>query len=458
SNEIIINGGTFNGSMAPDGVSAGYVACGIYVANDDTVVVNGGTFNIADGVGIVARSGNTTVGANVVFNMNGNRNLGKIGDSRIVIPSGNALVLDLAANYPGGDPTLTNNSSYQVAVVVENVADVEANKSSASKIILGADIAYNDYFDIVADTTIDLNGHTLSTSACAWIYNGATLTLCDSAGGGKLLGTATGSSGYAVYVLGTLNLLSGTIQADTYAVINGGGTVNIAGGELVAQAGIFQNSGTSTVSGGAINAVSFGLVLNDGTATISGGTITTGETGAGVKIAGGTANIEGGTISAKNGVLFPELSADKVAAVNVTGGSINGTSFGIVNNGNNAYGTTMNISGGNISGAIGIYHAGRGTLAISGDAHIEGNTALYIKSGNVTIGENAEFEATLTTFEPYTYLANGCQATGDAIVIDNCDYPGGNAVVQINGENVNYIVAAEGAHPVATYAPDNSGN
>ena len=70
--------------------------------------------------------------------------------------------------------------------------------------------------------------------------------MCDSAGGGKLLGTATGSSGYAVYVLGTLNLLSGTIQADTYAVINGGGTVNIAGGELVAQAGRLTSPPTGT--------------------------------------------------------------------------------------------------------------------------------------------------------------------------------------------------------------------
>jgi hypothetical protein len=115
-NKITINGGTFNGEI----ISAGYVACGIYVANSDTVEVNGGKFNITDGVGILARSGNTTVNSGVVFNVTGNDTLGKVGDSQVTVPSGEVLVLDLKANYPGGTPTLTNNSQYTVYIVENN--------------------------------------------------------------------------------------------------------------------------------------------------------------------------------------------------------------------------------------------------------------------------------------------------------------------------------------------------
>ena len=115
-NVITINGGTFNGGIQ----SAGYVACGVYVANSDTVTVNGGTFNITNGVGILARSGNTTVGEDVVFNVTGDGHLGKVGDSKVTVPAGEVLVLDLKANYPGGTPTLTNNSAYEVSIFSAN--------------------------------------------------------------------------------------------------------------------------------------------------------------------------------------------------------------------------------------------------------------------------------------------------------------------------------------------------
>ena len=98
---------------------AGYIACGMYVANSDTVVVNAGTFNIANGVGIVARSGNTTVNEGVVFNMLGeNTASGIVGDAnQPVLNAGHELVLDLVAGYPGGAPTLVNNTAYEVLVI-----------------------------------------------------------------------------------------------------------------------------------------------------------------------------------------------------------------------------------------------------------------------------------------------------------------------------------------------------
>ncbi len=114
-NHIIVNAGTFNGDIE----SSGYIACGIYVANNDVVEVNGGTFNINNGVGILCRSGNTTVGKDVVINILTTENgptEGKVGDSRVIV-SNKAIVLDLQAKYPGGTPTVTNNSSYEVTEI-----------------------------------------------------------------------------------------------------------------------------------------------------------------------------------------------------------------------------------------------------------------------------------------------------------------------------------------------------
>lgn len=108
-NTIVINGGEFNGNIT----SPGYIACGIYMANNDTLIVNGGTFNIENGVGILARSGNTTINEGAVINVTGT-GTGWVGDSKIQVPAGKEIVQDLSAHYPGGEPVVTNNSQYEV--------------------------------------------------------------------------------------------------------------------------------------------------------------------------------------------------------------------------------------------------------------------------------------------------------------------------------------------------------
>ena len=93
-------------------------ACGVYVANSDTVNINGGTFNITDGVGILMRAGNTTIGKNVVINLTntGKVTEGKIGDATINITTPSYLVQDVRSGYPGATAgfTITNNSSYNL--------------------------------------------------------------------------------------------------------------------------------------------------------------------------------------------------------------------------------------------------------------------------------------------------------------------------------------------------------
>lgn len=105
SNTINIKNGTFEGSI----VSNGYIACGIYAPWNDNVTVSGGTFNINNGVGILARAGNVKVTGGI-FNCTGGDKTGWVGDNKNQIPCA-ALVFDSAANYPA----LTSDSKILVS-------------------------------------------------------------------------------------------------------------------------------------------------------------------------------------------------------------------------------------------------------------------------------------------------------------------------------------------------------
>ena len=97
---ITINGGTLIGEMSNEAVEKGYIACGIYHPQEGTLTVNGGNIYVHGGAGIVARAGAATIN-NVNIVTTGNTT-GKVGDSRVVVPC-SAVVVDEAANYPGGN-------------------------------------------------------------------------------------------------------------------------------------------------------------------------------------------------------------------------------------------------------------------------------------------------------------------------------------------------------------------
>ena len=104
-NTILVKGGTFIGGIVTDG----YIACGIYAPWNDNVTVSGGTFNITNGAGIVARAGTVKVTGGT-FNCGNGTAKGWVGDSKNNVPNA-ALVFDKAANYPA----LTESSQILVS-------------------------------------------------------------------------------------------------------------------------------------------------------------------------------------------------------------------------------------------------------------------------------------------------------------------------------------------------------
>ena len=285
-NTITINGGVFNGGIQ----SAGYVACGIYVANSDTVVVNGGTFNVTNGCGILARSGNTTVGADVVFNVTGDGTTGKVGDSQVTVPAGAVLVYDLAANYPGGDPVLVNGTDYDVVAVVGSVDDINAVKGFAKEIVLGANITtnYDAPIYFTDDMVLNLNGKTIASTndVALRALNGAKLTINGNGNVNAQEGCVMAFSGseivinggtytcYDNFVVGTNGTVKpGNDMGHNTITVNGGtfnGGIQSAG--YVACGIYVANSDTVVVNGGTFNVTDgCGILARSGNTTVNAG-------------------------------------------------------------------------------------------------------------------------------------------------------------------------------------------
>lgn len=98
-NTITINGGEFEGNIT----SNGYESCCVYVANNDTVVINGGRFVSTDGCGILMRAGNVTINDAEVMAGKKDSNShspGWVGDNKTKM-SASAIIYHESANYPG---------------------------------------------------------------------------------------------------------------------------------------------------------------------------------------------------------------------------------------------------------------------------------------------------------------------------------------------------------------------
>ena len=205
-NTILVRGGTFIGGI----VTEGYIACGIYAPWNDNVTVSGGTFNITNGAGIVARAGTVTVTGGT-FSCTGTAE-GYVGDSKNKVPCA-ALVFDKAAKYPaltessqilvsGGsfstDPAVNGatlaagyvankdeSGMYKVAKAnpVAAIGDVKYDTLQAAitaaqdtkdgaTITLLTDINTSSYYEVKGENpvTIDLAGHNITGSGISGLF------------------------------------------------------------------------------------------------------------------------------------------------------------------------------------------------------------------------------------------------------------------------------------------------
>ena len=94
-NTIVMNGGTLVGKIQ----SNGYCACGVYVANEDEFIMNGGEILATNGAGLVMRGGHVVINDGKIVATGIAGTTGYVGDSKNPV-SKSAIVFDEKANYP----------------------------------------------------------------------------------------------------------------------------------------------------------------------------------------------------------------------------------------------------------------------------------------------------------------------------------------------------------------------
>ena len=221
-NKITIKGGTFEGDI----VTEGYIACGIYAPWKDIITVSGGTFNITNGAGIVARAGNVKVTGGTFICGDG-QTTGWVGDNKNEVPNA-ALVFDAAANYPA--------------------------KTDASQILVSGG---------TFSTDPSANGATLATGYVATKNDNGMYTVAHTPVAevnGTQYGTLSGAIKAAVEKGGTVKLLDDINAPGTSYTIKGKVTIDLNGHKITGKGnnGVFYvyMEGDLTITGeGTVTAV-----------------------------------------------------------------------------------------------------------------------------------------------------------------------------------------------------------
>ena len=223
---------------------------------------------------------------------------------------------------------------------------------------------------ITADTTIDLNGHTLKISKASqhfFVDHGATLTIVDSSNSiqdtestvtGDVCGnTATLENDTLTYYI-TESTANGTGTTETLVKhtvpLTGAGKilgqaaseqVILVKGALELQSGVLQNTGGKHI-----------FTVDRGTLDINGGYIvgggSDGTPGGGIYVDNGTVNIQGGVIAANRGSSGGGIFFQN-GTLNISGGAVTGNEVinGHSDNGGGIYvnSGTLNLSGGYVT-------------------------------------------------------------------------------------------------------------
>lgn len=226
----------------------------------------------------------------------------------------------------------------------------------------------NPNLSITKDTTIDLNGHTLTISKPNQFFevqSNATLTIIDSAApqetvtdsGGTVYGNkATLENDTLTYYI-TTSAPSGTGTTETLkehtvtltgairCAENSEQAIKVNGGRLDIQGGVLRNSNGKRV-----------VLMDNGTLTMGGGYIVGGgnnnsDNGGGIYVNNGEVNISGGVIAANHGNAGGGIYVNN-GTLNISGGAVAGN---WVNDGHNSGGGiflnsgTLNLSGGYVT-------------------------------------------------------------------------------------------------------------
>ena len=244
---------------------------------------------------------------------------------------------------------------------------------------------------ITADTTIDLNGHTLTISKANqhfFVDHGATLTIVDSSNSiqdtestvtGDVCGNkATLENDTLTYYI-TKSTPTGTGTMETLVkhevplaragkILCGEASAQaiLVKGTLELQSGVLQNTGGQHI-----------VTVDSGTLNMTGGYIVgggrDGDPGGGIYVDNGTVNIQGGVIAANRGNSGGGIFVSSGGTLNISGGAVTGNE----------------VINGNKDNGGGIFVKSGGTLNLSGEGYVTNNYK-YCVCGDCQSDKNNE--------------------------------------------------------------------
>lgn len=273
----------------------------------------------------------------------------------------------------------------------------------------------------------------------------------------------------------TLNIESGTIKGDLKVKENALSVVSVSGGSFtdLTNAVKYAADGAVIKLAGDVTNVGQANVKNNITVDLGGNTVTFTKFGF---VASKNLTLKNGAVKAGMSAVYAMKGANVLIEKDAKLHSEKNGTLVLVNNGTTAtvYGTIEADKDSAISGVgnkedggviinvedgavldckdgVGIYYPNTAELNIKGGT-ITGLTGVYVKSGKTTvtggtiIGTGAKAD--------YEYYGNGCNPTGDAFVVDKCNYPGGDPVVEIKGGTFK----SEKANALASYTGNGAAN
>lgn len=307
----------------------------------------------------------------------------------------------------GSAAVVLENSDAEV--VVTDAAGLETALETGGKVKLGGNITMDSRHDIVIrkNVVLDLNGCTITKSYGGlnhfiFVIDGGSLIIEDSKGNGKI-DVTDGSYGYGIQLKGSgssFELKSGTIQTtqetvDIYTPASNS-TIKISGGSLIST----EDSVLGVRGSGTVVKITDGDMRSDGRTgvfisnngdpdsiqfTMTGGTLThtDGMSGA-IQLSKGATVTIGGKAEIKSSSYAVLVQENTV--LKVEGGKLSTSGSYAVSGGETS---SINISGGTISGKYGVRAEDTAAVNISG-----GTFDVSVGTINVSSGDSPSIQIT----------------------------------------------------------------
>lgn len=347
---------------------------------------------------------------------------GSYGDVTVTV-TGNSVV-NGTVEVDRGTGTQNVNTLKVENGTINGELKVDKNDKTTVSVIAGTFASdVSDYVDTSASSLELVNGQ--------WVVK-------KNPGAAKIGDTEyeTLAEAIAAAKAGDTVVLQKDVTIDAYQEIHTAITVDLGGNKLTSTGGGFDVYADLTVKNGSMETVKWAAWVQNGAKLVIEKDVTIKTTSTEGNKGGITVQGNGSSVT-----VFGKIEAAGGAAVSGIGNKDDG-------------GVIINIEEGAVlkcDNGIGIYYPNTAELNIKGGT-ITGLTGVYVKSGKTTvtggtiIGTGAKAD--------YEYYGNGCNPTGDAFVVDKCNYPGGDPVVEIKGGTFK----SEKANALASYTGNGAAN